>query len=156
MQRQSEVILAIDPGSQGGYAVCLGGLRNITLHNLQSNADFVDHLLALEEAHKGLLHAVLENPPPYIAGKNVPSHTSFKLGRNCGFLEGVLRGRRIPVELVSPKKWQAGLQGLKGVTGAPRKRLLRDHACRLFPSLNPTLKTCDALLLASFHLNNNQ
>lgn len=135
--------------------MCLEGLKEnrITLHNLQSNADFIDHVLALEEAHAGLLQGVMELVPPFVAGKNIPSSTGFKLGRSCGFIEGVLRGLRIPLELVSPKKWQAGLQGLKGVTGAPRKRLLRDHACRLYPTLKPTLKTCDALLLAHFFIN---
>ena len=124
------------------------------MHNLQSSSDFIDHVLELEEIHKGFLRSVIEDVPSF-AGKNVPSYTSFKLGHSCGFLEGVLRARQIPVELISPRKWQKGLSGLKGLTGSPRKRVLRDIACRKYPLLKPTLKTCDALLMADYHFNSN-
>jgi hypothetical protein len=157
MKHDQLITLVFDPGSSGGYAVCFGGLNAITLHNLLSPSDLIDHILELEEIHKGFLRAVLEDVPPY-AGKNIPSYTSFKLGRSCGFLEGLLRGRQIPVEFLSPKKWQKPLGGLKGLTGTKRKAVLRDHACRLYPLLKPTLKTCDALLMAHYHfsLTSNQ
>ncbi len=153
MNKDNQAIyLSIDPGASGGYAVCYGGLNAITLHNFQTNADFIDHVLELEGIHKGFLRSVVEDVPSF-AGRDVPSYTSFKLGKNCGFIEGVLRGLRIPVDYVSPKKWSAPLTGLKGLTGAARKRALRDHASRLYPLLKPTLKTCDALLLAHFYFN---
>lgn len=155
MKNDQLITLVIDPGASGGYAVCFGGLNAITLHNLNSQADFIDHLLELEEMHKGFLRSVVEDVPPY-AGKNIPSYTSFKLGRNVGFLEGALRGRQIPIEFVSPRKWQKPLSGLKGLTGNPRKKVLRDHACRLYPLLKPTLKTCDALLLAHYFFCNQK
>ena len=143
-----------DPGSSGGYAVCYDGLKAITLHNIDCPTDLIDHILELEETHKGFLHAVIEDVPPY-AGKNIPSYTSFKLGKNCGFLEGVLRARQIPVEFLSPKKWQKPLGGLKGLSGSARKKALRNHANRLYPLLKPTLKTCDALLMAHYYFNIN-
>lgn len=152
MKTSQLITFAIDPGASGGYAVCYGGLNAITLHKFESNADFIDHVLELEGIHKGFLRSVVEDVPPY-AGKAIPSYTSFKLGRNCGFIEGVLRGKQIPVEFVSPKKWQASLTGLKGLTGSSRKRKLRDHANRLYPTLKPTLATCDGLLLAHYHFN---
>jgi hypothetical protein len=154
MKQNQEVTIVIDPGSSGGYAICFGGLKAITLHNLQSPSDFIDHVLELEEIHKGFLRSVVEDVPSY-AGKDVPSYTSFKLGRSCGFLEGVLRARQIPVEFISPRKWQKNLGGLKGLSGSPRKRVLKDHASRKYPLLKPTLKTCDALLMADYHFNSN-
>jgi len=151
MNKDNQAIyIAVDPGASGGYAICYGGLNAITLHNFDTNADFIDHIRELEGIHKGFLRSIVEDVPSF-AGKDVPSYTSFKLGKNCGFIEGVLRGLRIPVEYISPKKWSAPLTGLKGLTGAPRKRALRDHASRLYPLLKPTLKTCDALLIAHFY-----
>ena len=45
----------------------------------------------------------------------IPSSTSFKLGKSCGFLEGVLRMAKIPFTLVRPQEWQKGLGGLGGL-----------------------------------------
>ena len=154
MSSDQLTLLSIDPGKNGGYALCLGGMKDGTLYNLGTDADFIDHVRELKEKYPNL-SAVMENPPPY-AGKNIPSSVGFKLGRNVGFLEGVLRANQIPLELVSPKKWQAGLDGLKGATGSARTSLLREHSARLYPSLKPTLKTCDALLLAHQFINHQQ
>jgi hypothetical protein len=150
MKEENKVVtFAIDPGVNGGYAVIFGSLNAITLHNLDSFGDLLEHVTELEGIHKGFLRAVIEDVPPY-AGKNIPSFTTFKLGRSCGQLEGLFRARFIPVEFVSPKKWQSKLTGLKGLQGASRKRALKDHALRLYPTLlpKPSLKTCDALLMA--------
>jgi len=141
--------LTFDPGAKGGYAICYGGLKEITLHNLDSFSDLLEHILELEEIHKGFLQAVVEDVPAF-AGKDIPSFTSFKLGKSCGQLEGLLRARLIPVHLLSPRKWQAGFTGLKGLSGTIRKRALKDHAHRLYPTLKPTLRTADALLMAHY------
>ena len=152
MKDDNQVItFAVDPGASGGYALCFGGLRAITLHNLDTFSDLLEHVTELEGIHKGFLRAIIEDVPPY-AGKNIPSYTTFNLGRNCGQLEGLFRAKSIPVEFVSPKRWQSKFTGLKGLQGAPRKRALKDHACRLYPTLlpKPTLRTCDALLMAHY------
>jgi hypothetical protein len=141
------ITFSIDPGASGGYAVCYGGLRAITLHNLDTFGDLVDHVLELEGIHKGFLRALIEDVPAY-AGKNIPSYTTFKLGKSCGQIEGLFRARQIPIDFVSPRKWQSKFTGLKGLTGAKRKKALRDHAHTLYPLLKPTLKTADALLQA--------
>jgi len=139
----------IDPGIKGGVATVFGSLNKIKLSTFDTPTEYIEHLLELEGIHKGFLRAIIEDVPPY-AGKNIPSFTTFKLGKNCGQLEGLFRAKYIPVEFVSPKKWQSKFTGLKGLQGAPRKRALKDHACRLYPTLlpKPTLRTCDALLMA--------
>lgn len=153
MKDGSQVItFVVDPGAQGGYAVCFGGLRAITLHNLETFQDLLEHVDELQQLHKGYLRCVLEDVPSY-TGRDIPSYTSFKLGKNVGQLEGMFRALRIPVEFISPRKWQSKFTGLKGLTGGPRKRALRDHAARLYPLLKPTLKTADALLMAHYHFS---
>jgi len=144
----------IDPGIKGGVATVFGSLNKIKLSNFDTPTEYIEHLLELEGIHKGFLQVYIEAAPAY-CGKNIPSSSAFKLGKSCGLLEGIVRARQIPLEFISPKKWQAPLAGLKGLTGNPRKKALKDHACRLFPHLKPTLRTADALLMAHFHSNIN-
>jgi len=101
------------------------------------------------------IEAVVEHVPPF-AGKMIPSSTSFKLGKSCGFLEGVLRALKIPFVLVRPQEWQKGLSGLSGLTSNKRKKALMNHAKQFFPSTKGlTLKTADAILILRHHLINN-
>ena len=101
----------------------------------------------------GRIEAFVELVPPF-AGKMIPSSTSFKLGKSCGFLEGALRALEIPYTLVRPQEWQKGLGGLTGLTSGKRKKVLMNHAKRLYPTLKGlTLKTADALLILHDSIN---
>ena len=144
------VTFVLDPGKSGGYAVCHEGLGAITLHNLEGLSELLDHVAEYKSEHR---EAVIEEVPCY-CGKDIPGSSTFKLGYSCGMLEGAFRGLEIPVHFVGPKMWQKGLSGLTGFTGAPRKRVLKEHAHRLYPILKPTLKTADALLIAHHFFTN--
>ena len=146
-----QATFVIDPGAKGGYCLCLGGLKDVTVFNLDEIGSFLEHLHEYKIYDR---EVVIEDVPPY-AGRNIPSHTAFKLGKSCGLIEGVARGQYIPTHLVTPKEWQKGLSGLKGKTGAPRKRVLKDHAQRIFPHLNITLRNADAVLLAKHFFTNH-
>lgn len=148
-----KLTIGIDPGKSGGYAVAWGGLHDIKLHSYGEDFEFVEFVQDLKD-HPIItcIDCVVEDVPSY-AGKNVPSHTSFKLGKNCGVIEGTLRMAEIPFDLVRPQVWQKGLSGLKGLTGTERKRALKNHAVRLFPKLKITLATADAILILRHHLS---
>ena len=92
--------IAIDPGKSGGYAIAWGSLTKIHLHNLGEDFEFVEHMQDLKD-HPDVdrIEAFVELVPPF-AGKMIPSSTSFKLGKSCGFLEGALRALEIPYTLV--------------------------------------------------------
>jgi hypothetical protein len=142
-----------DPGfKSGSYCVCADGLEHIELYNLDSLTDFIDHVQEYVSAHKGLVRAVLENVPVF-CGKNTPSYTIFKLARNFGFLEGTFRALMVPIEYYSPQKWQKQIPGLKGLTGQPRKRAIREFASTLYPLLKPTIRQADSLMIAHHHFN---
>ena len=148
-----KLTIAIDPGKSGGYAIAWNGLHTINLHTLDEDFEFVEHIQDLKD-HPDVteIEAVIELVPPF-AGKMIPSSTSFKLGKNCGFLEGVLRALEIPFVLVRPQEWQKGLSGLKGLTSNKRKKALMNHAKQFFPSTKGlTLKTADAILILRYHL----
>jgi len=150
------ITIAIDPGKQGGYAIGWDGLTNIHLHKIEEDFEFVEHIKDLKR-HPDVesIEAVVELVPPF-AGKMIPSSTSFKLGKSCGFLEGCLRMAEIPFTLVRPQEWQKGLSGLSGLTSGKRKKVLMNHAKQFFPQVKGlTLKTADAILILRHFLINN-
>lgn len=150
-----KLTIGIDPGASGGYAIAWGGSHSINLHKLGEDFEFVEHIQDLKD-HPDVteIEAVIELVPPF-AGKMIPSSSSFKLGKNCGYLEGVLRMAEIPFTLVRPQEWQKGLGGLQGLTSNKRKKVLMNHAKQFFPSVKGlTLKTADAILILRHFLIN--
>ena len=150
-----KLTIGIDPGKSGGYAIAWGGLHDIKLHSVGEDFEFVEHIQDLQD-HPIVtsIEAVVELVPPF-AGKMIPSSSSFKLGKSCGFLEGVLRMAEIPFTLVRPQEWQKGLGGLTKLTSGKRKKVLANHAKQFFPSTKGiTLKTADAILILRHFLIN--
>lgn len=150
-----KLTIGIDPGKSGGYAIGWGGLHSINLHSIGEDFEFVEHIQDLKD-HPDVtgIEAVVELVPPF-AGKMIPSSSSFKLGKSCGFLEGVLRMAEIPFTLVRPQEWQKGLSGLTKLTSGKRKKVLMNHAKQFFPSQKRlTLKTADAILILRHFLIN--
>ena len=147
------VHISVDPGATGSYHVCIDGLQHILPYNLDSEQDFIDHVTEIQVEHEDKVHAIIELVPPY-AGKNIPSFTAFKLGKNCGFLEGVFRSKKIPIHLIAPRKWQMPIKGLGKKTGHARKRAIREAASILYPHLNPTIRNSDSLMMAHYFFTN--
>jgi hypothetical protein len=150
-----KVTIGIDPGKSGGYAIAYGGLNSIHLFSIGEDFEFVEHMEdILDNPDVESVEAVVELVPPF-AGKMIPSSSSFKLGENYGFIQGVLRFAGIPFTLVRPQEWQKGLSGLTGLTSGKRKKVLANHAKRFFPSTKGiTLKTADAILILRHFLIN--
>ena len=146
-----KTIIAIDPGASGGFCQFIGD-KAIQAWRFTSLSDFVDDLFEIKADPDLTIELVLEDVPPF-AGKNIPSSTGFKLGKSCGFYEGVARGLRIPCHMVRPQTWQKGFGGVKGQSTSVKKRILKDHASRLYPQLGKqiTLATADAVLIGHYH-----
>ena len=151
-----KTIIAIDPGASGGFCQFIGD-KAIHAWKFTSLSDFVDDLFEIKADPDLTLELVLEDVPPF-AGKNIPSSTGFKLGKSCGFYEGVARGLRIPCHMVRPQTWQKGFGGVKGQSTSVKKRILKDHASRLYPQLGKqiTLATADAVLIGHYHTTTKQ
>lgn len=73
----------------------------------------------------------------------------FTFGDNFGHWRGVLNMSGATWHLVQPQVWQRGIPGLKGEY-SKRKKTLRAHAQRLFPDLEVTLETADALCILHY------
>lgn len=143
-----KTILAIDPGASGGVAI--------------RNRD-----AALEAAHKmwdtegdvveGLRHyiACSDNPTIYLEqvggfiGKPQPGSAMFKFGRNFGFLLGAAQAFGYRIVLVRPQDWQKtlGLGNKGSMSKTEWKNKLKQKAQQLYPHINVTLATADALLI---------
>lgn len=145
------IIIGIDPGLSGGVAL-LGGTflkeRAVPFSTMSEIEAFFIELIKTEDV--SLFKAFIEEPPVFFPGAGGGLASQAKLHRNLGQYEGLLMGLGIPFETVSPKKWQKGLPGLAKLKGVERKRALHNLAMQRYPQLGPTLKTCDAILIAEY------
>jgi hypothetical protein len=155
-----DFVIVVDPGVSGGMAVWFPNapfdfpsivLRKYTTEEafIELVQDTINGVDIRNIGRKGW--SVVEDVPKYIGNDMMASH-SFTLGYNYGFEVGVLRTSGLPVTLIRPQKWQAPFSDLRGKKGHPRKKLLKEHALRLYPDLKVTLATADALLILDHHV----
>lgn len=151
-------ILAIDPGASGGIAFKSEDGKVFSRPMPKEKKEFVAIMIELKEITGGKMAAYMEKVGGFMSsgesgGKNMAAaHVMFNFGANFGFIQGVLMGLGIDVDLVLPKHWQSTLDlDLKRTIGKGRwKRYLKDQALLLYPDQKVTLKTADALLIMTY------
>lgn len=141
--------LAIDPGASGAIAIIdpQGKLATYPLGEYSDMLALLRDTQAQCLADGYSLTAWLEEIPLF-AGPN--GSAMIKLGLSAGWYRGACEALGIPLRLVRPQVWQAGLSGVGKLKGAERKRALREEARRRWPAHKITLETCDAALLADY------
>lgn len=153
-----KIFIAVDPGASGGFAISYGSdLDDVEVRPWRDETEWlIDLSMLADHPDAESLVAIVEHVPPYV-GKAIPSSSAFKLGKNFGYICGTIRALQIPLHLSRPAEWQKGLEGVKAASGSKKKRVLRDHAVRLFPTIKGvTLKTADALLILNNFLSNKK
>jgi hypothetical protein len=150
-------MLAIDPGANGGIAVAITECYDsadflhanyvIEAHPMPDNDNSIKYILTAAE-RAGSKTAYMEELVKF-TGTNMPSSSMAVYASNWGTLKGMLNVLGFRLILVPPKKWQKalGLGSAKGLSRTQWKGKLKQKASELFPSINVTLKTCDALLI---------
>jgi hypothetical protein len=141
------IIVAIDPGANGGVA-WEGPNGLIAAENLPSiPADLVDMLSSI--LTEGPVVVYMEEVGGYTGGEGMPGSSAFNFGKGFGVILGICAALRLPIELVRPQKWQKALSlgNSTGMTKTQWKNKLKDKACQLYPAVKVTLKTSDALLI---------
>lgn len=158
-------IIAIDPGSSGGIVYhdtytteaypmpdTMGDvcelLRELKVKGLTSEGTTPGSVIAYIEAVGGFMGG----------GKGeknkAAAHTMFNFGKGVGIIEGCLYTLSVPIEKVTPARWQAELHIQKKKTDSKTewKNRLKAKAQELFPhtSQKITLKTSDALLICYY------
>lgn len=148
--------MSVDPGKDGGLAFwepsgytwaermpqtpgeILSAIRNFAGNCINQSAEMVCYM---------------EVVGGFIKGNAAPGSAMFKFGEGVGFIKGVIQTLGINLRMVRPQKWQQpfGL-GTKSQCASKTiwKRKLCAEAERRFPSVNVTLKTCDALLILAW------
>jgi hypothetical protein len=141
------IIIAIDPGAQGGYAV-----KNREAIFTAALPDTEGDIISLVNSYKPDV-AYLEDIVKY-AGTNMPSSAMATYASNWGFLKGALQMAGCRVVLVRPQEWIKflGLGSSKGVGKTAWKNKLKERAQQLYPGVRITLKNSDALLILEFAL----
>ncbi len=140
--------LGIDPGASGGLATIHG--RSVELFQMpRTDRD----LWNLVRQFRSLsTTTVLEKVWGHI-GSGQPGSAMFNFGANYGSLKMALTAAGIPFEEIVPRTWQKALSvspRKKTETKTQWKNRLKAKAQQLFPQVDVTLATCDALLIAEF------
>ncbi len=143
-------VLGIDPGGLG--AMCLtsldGSQRKVFAYSKYTPHDIAEVLKFTGEIQGDEIECFIEDVHSM---PNNGKKQAFSFGKNFGFWLGLLTGLNIPYNTVLPIKWQNVLKvRARGLEYKQRKNALKECAQRLFPKLNPTLETCDAILIAEY------
>lgn len=153
------IFIGIDPGQNGGLAVIYPPGYGSPLYAVPmppTESDVCEWIQdrASESAEgqtswanaKAVIEKVHSMPKQGVA-------SSFKFGMGYGGLRMALIAAGIPFEEVSPQTWMKAL-GIpprkKTLTATQWKHSLRAKAQQLFPNVEVTLKTADALLIALY------
>lgn len=150
------IYVGIDPGAKGAIAICGDCKHHVfrlgakTDDGTPPDTAFALYLRALHESTGQPVVAYLEEVGGFIAGRPAPGSAMFNFGTGYGRIQGAFEALSLPYRLVRPQVWQKGISGVAGLQGKDRKRALCAEARRLYPDLNPTLETCDAILLMHY------
>ena len=138
-------LTAIDPGKSGGI-VTFDGQALVAVPMPQTDGDIIDYLRSIRVS--GIDTVLMEDVIQFMPHVNAMA----VLMRNAGFLTGVVQTLGFRLHLCRPQKWQKefSLGSRKDHPGAAWKNHLRSHAQRLYPNVELTLKTADALLLFEY------
>lgn len=149
--------LAIDPGVSGGLAYIAG--ERIEVLRMKENADVLNWMLDRvdEDSVVGI-----ELVTGYVGkrkgkdGEDVggdPGSRMFTFGKNVGAMEmAFIACGKFDARVVHSATWQKhhGMTRNKQETKTQWKNRLKVKASCLFPSVDVTLKTADALLLVKY------
>ena len=148
----TKLIIGIDPGSHGAMSIATvdGAVRKVWGFSKNTEHDIKDIIQSFKEVYPnaGDIAAYIEEVHAMPKDGKVQA---FSFGKNYGFWIGILTALEIPYYTVIPLKWQSALRlKVRGLEYREKKNALKANAQRMFPKLNPTLETSDALLIAEY------
>jgi hypothetical protein len=140
-------VIAIDPGQSGGIAVLLPG-QAATAFKMPATDGELLQKLRIADAGTPNKTAYLESLVLF-TGVKIPGSRGIKYGASWGKVYGMLFALEFRVICVPPQKWITilGLGKRGKSTKTQWKNKLKNEAERLYPGLDVTLATADALLI---------
>lgn len=154
--KQKLFIVGIDPGKNGGIVSITNGRITDITKMPPTPEDLVNHFLYLGFPNQPL------GIKSYVIIENVHSmptdgaKSAFSFGKQLGNIEGVLASFSIKPYRVSPQEWQSffSIKRQDKQSKWDFKKMLRDESRRIAKTLELTMETCDAYLIALwFHKN---
>ena len=148
----SNIYIGIDPGASGGICVIEDGF----IKAYPCPRDIQDRALVFAMA---ISSTDTKNVIPFIekvwARPNDAKGSIWKFAENYGIWKGIASAYEFNLIEVSPQKWMRYFEVPK-LEKTRRKRFLKDKAKSLYPDLKKvTLKTADAILIATYAKENN-
>lgn len=134
------MILGIDPGKSGGFAIVNETAGIAFAFDKLTPTDIVKTI----KEYKGNIRTAYIEQVSAMPKQGVVS--VFTFGQNYGWWQGVLTALGIPIERVSPLKWQTYM---KCRTGG-NKNVSKARAQEIFPEKKITHAIADALLIAEY------
>jgi len=168
-----QVVVAIDPGKDGGVATCAPlGVYAYKMPTKGKGKERVLHGTMLMEYLRNdncevYQKIYIENVGFYRQGNAGPS--SCKFAHHVGIIKGICYGQdqsTPPFELVAPQTWMKWLatehrngvpfhKGSSSKDKTIRKNEIKDVVAGLYPHLDVTLYTADALGILTWGIKNN-
>lgn len=163
----SKIILAIDPGSKGGYALKHSDNELVATGQLPEGDGAICEWLGELKSQADAVELTIEKVRSHTNNIAMASAMANLYGGKR-FIEGYAMGIGFRVVNVEPKKWQKhfGFGAKRKVTKLRRgkqveendevewKNRLKSEARRRFPSMKVTLENADALLILEWALAN--
>ena len=140
-----DLFIGIDPGKSGGIAAITPG-TSMAYKCPGTVADMTNMLLNLCDLGNNpfcVIESVHSMP-----GQGVKS--VFTFGYNYGNWIGILSALQLPYIQVTPIKWMKHYSSTRPKDKTARKNYLKHLAQQRYPTLNTTLATADAILLAHY------
>ena len=147
MDSHSEVYVGIDPGKSGAICVIEDDfIKAIPCpDNIQDMALVFAMSISINKTKKVVAYIEKVWARPTDAKGSI-----WKFAENYGVWKGIAGAYEIELLEVSPQKWMKYFETPK-LEKSARKRYLRDKARSMHPDLKKvTLKTADAILIASY------
>lgn len=142
----SRLYIGIDNGSSGGIAALdVNGAIFRVDPMPATDVELLAILEAMRSAAAGASYcfAMLEHAQAF---PKMGVSSAFNYGKGYGAVQMALAAAGIPFDIVTPRKWQAGLGSLTGGD----KNVSKRRAQQLFPGVTITHALADALLIAEF------
>lgn len=153
-------VLGIDPGSNGGIAIFIPGMRTKAIKMPKDNSELAGMFQYYAENYKPIifLEKLSVRPDDVAVGTDGKPNMGKifriqKMMANFEHLKALIETAGIPYVMVHPRKWMCYLNLVqKGVKEekAERKRRYASKAGELYPGVKVTLWNADALLLMHF------
>lgn len=152
-----ELIVAIDPGAQGGIVYDYGN----AVHAVKMMKDpgeiyaFLKGLVLIIDGYESVV-CYVEKVGGYMPGNSGPA--AVKFARHCGHIEAFLLALKIKTHYIAPVVWMNYFVGKIGYPGGMpgckrktlRKNIIKAKAQELYPDVKITLAIADALGILSY------